>query len=751
MRKTTKMKLGAILGAATLFFAGGAVISANETKTTAETTPSLNIKAGNLVFEESSIYLKFAVDSPNIDDSLVELLVWNEMPAAYEKADGVLSIPYSGKTVTVNETLCSVYVYDGFAAKNMTDEMYICAYAEVDGVAYYSASRKYSILEYAYNKLGKTSATASTDEDFKALLTAMLDYGAAAQKYFKDENGVGYNIDRLANADYTYVELSHATLEDGFNYGLYLPNEILTVTIEEGYKLSVGAGSAFVDNGDGTVTLTVPDENVIDEDLFVEEGTLEVMPEGTLTTTTYTFSNYTEGTQYAENEAHVLDENVTVTTTQCHFTSDLRIYSSSTHNGYAIISSANVIETFGFNAGNKVDTLNVYGSTDGSTWELISGVSITSTSYNDYEVEVGGGNWYTYLKLDVEGANQVRIMSITLTTYVSEKTDADKVAAEVNAFALDFADITGATSQTLPTESGEATISWSLAEHANATLTDNVLTTTNPETDTEIVLTATFTVGEATVEQTYTIPLLYQLTDKEKLDEILSSFELGFSSLNGETTTELPTTTEGGKSTISWALTEHANATLADNVLTTTNPETDTDIALTATFTVGAESDTKELTITLKPTEATVDPEPDSTPVTASKTIAELITSEGWTGTTTKQAFNLDEVVSVKVDGGSNSGKAYEGDHIRIYATDSPAGSLTITLAEGYELVSVKVTTKTDDTYAFLYVDGTTTDICNQTVEVPGNSVVLNSEKNGSDGKQVRVTAIEVVYKAVES
>ena len=130
--------------------------------------------------------------------------------------------------------------------------------------------------------------------------------------------------------------------------------------------------------------------------------------------------------------------------------------------------------------------------------------------------------------------------------------------------------------------------------------------------------------------------------------------------------------------------------------------------------------------------------------LTASKTIAELIASEGWTNSTTKQTFNLDENVTVKVDGGSNSGKAYE-DHIRIYATDSPAGTLTISVPEGYELVSVKVSTKTG-TYAYLYVDGTTTDICNQTVEISGSSVVLNSVKNGSDGKQVRVTAIEVVY-----
>ena len=136
--------------------------------------------------------------------------------------------------------------------------------------------------------------------------------------------------------------------------------------------------------------------------------------------------------------------------------------------------------------------------------------------------------------------------------------------------------------------------------------------------------------------------------------------------------------------------------------------------------------------------------------ITASKTIAELITSEGWTNTTTKQQFKLDDVVTVKVNGGSNTGKAYDGNHIRIYATDSPAGTLTISVAEGYELVSVKVSAKTG-TYAFLYVAGTTTDICNATTVVSGTSVVLNSVKNGSDGKQVRITAIEVVYKKVAS
>lgn len=133
--------------------------------------------------------------------------------------------------------------------------------------------------------------------------------------------------------------------------------------------------------------------------------------------------------------------------------------------------------------------------------------------------------------------------------------------------------------------------------------------------------------------------------------------------------------------------------------------------------------------------------------ITASKEIKDLITELGWTSSTTKQSFTLDDNVSVKIDGGNNTGKAYNGDHIRIYATDSPAGTITITVADGYELVSVKISAQTG-TYAFLCVDGSSDDICNVTTAVSGSSVLLNSVKNGSDGKQVRVTAIEVIYKS---
>ncbi len=137
---------------------------------------------------------------------------------------------------------------------------------------------------------------------------------------------------------------------------------------------------------------------------------------GTEATKKYTFSSYTVGTQYAANEAHKLDDVLTIKTTECHFTSELRIYSSNAHNGYAIgtLADGATIKSLGFNAGNKVDTLNVYGSTDGNTWILVSAVSITSTSYKDYSVEFGNTN-YTHFKLDVAGTEQVRLKTLTLT------------------------------------------------------------------------------------------------------------------------------------------------------------------------------------------------------------------------------------------------------------------------------------------------------------------------------------------------
>ncbi len=130
--------------------------------------------------------------------------------------------------------------------------------------------------------------------------------------------------------------------------------------------------------------------------------------------TTYTFSDYSAGTQYKADEVHKLDDNITITTTQCHFTTELRIYSSSTHNGFAIIEcTTGVISALSLNAGYKNDSIVVYGSNDGENFTEVTEVAITTT-YNDYSVNLGGAS-YKYIKLDVKGTNAVRIKSMVVT------------------------------------------------------------------------------------------------------------------------------------------------------------------------------------------------------------------------------------------------------------------------------------------------------------------------------------------------
>lgn len=135
---------------------------------------------------------------------------------------------------------------------------------------------------------------------------------------------------------------------------------------------------------------------------------------GNVTTIKCVFSDYSAGTQYANSEEHKINDVLTLYTTECHFTSELRIYSSSTHNGYVVSNQLpGAITNLSFNAGHKVDVLNVYGSTDGNAWTLVKEVSITSTSYKDYSVDFTGS--YTYFKLDVSGANQVRLKNLSVT------------------------------------------------------------------------------------------------------------------------------------------------------------------------------------------------------------------------------------------------------------------------------------------------------------------------------------------------
>lgn len=134
----------------------------------------------------------------------------------------------------------------------------------------------------------------------------------------------------------------------------------------------------------------------------------------TFAQTTYTFSNYPAGEQYAIDEVHVLDDDVTLYTNECHFTQQLRVYSNSSHNGYFYTNALPLyIDSLAFNMGYNVDVVNIYGSTDGNTWTQVGSISVTSTSYNDYGLSFGANN-YNFFKFDVDGNKQIRVVSMTL-------------------------------------------------------------------------------------------------------------------------------------------------------------------------------------------------------------------------------------------------------------------------------------------------------------------------------------------------
>lgn len=167
--------------------------------------------------------------------------------------------------------------------------------------------------------------------------------------------------------------------------------------------------------------------------LLAEEKTINI-----------TISEFTPGTQYAQNEEHVLSNELTIYTTKCHFTTELRIYSSNTNNGNVVSNQLpGAITRMTFNAGKNKDNLVVYGSNNGESWVEIGKIT-TATSYKDYTIDFPQDSSYKYFKLDVEGTNAVWIkkMSVTYTQEGASEPE-EPVTTIDDTLNRDFTGVTG--------------------------------------------------------------------------------------------------------------------------------------------------------------------------------------------------------------------------------------------------------------------------------------------------------------------
>ncbi len=215
-----------------------------------EAEPNVSIEKFNLAFEDNT-YLKYAVRFDGVSESDITannigMLYWTDYEGEFVPGTEDYSSETTGYT-TIDGVKHYVFEYTHLAAKQLTDYIYSVAYLEYNGETYYSAPVKYSALEYAYNRLGKTSE-GTTNAELKSLLNNMLAYGASAQQYFD------YKEDRLATADFYQITLVGGTLYDGFTSGLYLSTDKVTITASEtddnlifaGWQNSAGE-TVFVD------------------------------------------------------------------------------------------------------------------------------------------------------------------------------------------------------------------------------------------------------------------------------------------------------------------------------------------------------------------------------------------------------------------------------------------------------------------------------------------------------------------------
>lgn len=323
--------------------------------------------------------------------------------------DNAINVPsgYDGVDVTFTAT---------------TAGKYVLSLAESEGNAYVMAvldgSAEYAALPYEFTLAEGESFTfnisandGSADEINLVLekvppatltIAEALELGNTFEKdnYTTDKYYVSGKITSIANTTYGNMYIEDESGNKILIYGLYS---------EDGVRYDAMATKPG--KNDTIKVLSVVgkyNEAQLKDAWLIEHTPAPEEPN----TTTYTFSNYTAGTQYADEE-HVLDDDITVKTYDAHFTTQIRLYDTTSHDSTAVIVSTKVITAASFNAGNSAATLKVYGSTDGETWTEIESFT-TKKAYADYELELTNSENYTYLKLDAVGA-QVRVASMTLT------------------------------------------------------------------------------------------------------------------------------------------------------------------------------------------------------------------------------------------------------------------------------------------------------------------------------------------------
>lgn len=122
---------------------------------------------------------------------------------------------------------------------------------------------------------------------------------------------------------------------------------------------------------------------------------------------TYIFSDYNQEAAIEAATTYKLDDTVSITLSKGWLTSELRVYKGAN----VVFTSGKPIAQIDFNGGNKDGNADIYVTTDGTTWKLLTEVAYVTT-YTDYSVKLPSN--VIGVKIEVLD-NQIRIKNATLT------------------------------------------------------------------------------------------------------------------------------------------------------------------------------------------------------------------------------------------------------------------------------------------------------------------------------------------------
>ncbi len=241
------------------------------------------------------------------------------------------------------------------------------------------------------------------------------------------------------------------------------------------------------------------------------------------------------------------------------------------------------------------------------------------------------------------------------------------------------------------------------------------------------------------------------MTDEQKVERALKGITLP-SSVTKDV--ELPESAVEGVS-LTFA-SDNAAIKIENGKMVVTRGDADVTVKITATASINGVTDTKEFNVVVK---ANVDVG-DGT--TASVVIADYAKAHSWdtTGNTGYDTVEVDENVTVTINAtpvgtyGLNSGKCYVtsgATNWRIYNSETP--SIVFTAKQGYKILAIKVTYSVDEKKpaALTNEDKSVQYASDEVISVGERTVTFSVVKTGADNGHIRITAIEVVYRALSA